>query len=213
MSNSTNGLGNGDGSFFGNKTDTEAGIYIGNNWRFWVNNSGQISSSALAGTGTRPVLTNSSGTLIADNVNHSLVLSPADFQPVFSENQFFTNTSWIYFTDNGGIYSAIHLPGGAVITDISIVGKDNSSTARLCLYVSKSEATSDNSLYSGCSSLAGFSSELTNLSLSPSPTPFVIEDDEFYQVYVSAQNNSGLNVSWNSGNNFQFRSVKITYHY
>lgn len=40
MSNSTNGLSDADGAFYGMKTDTEAGIYIGNLWRFWVNNAG-----------------------------------------------------------------------------------------------------------------------------------------------------------------------------
>lgn len=40
MSNSTNGLSDADGAFYGMKTDTEAGIYIGNLWRFWVNSAG-----------------------------------------------------------------------------------------------------------------------------------------------------------------------------
>lgn len=40
FSNSTNGLSDADGSFFGLKTDNEAGVWIGNAWRFWVNNAG-----------------------------------------------------------------------------------------------------------------------------------------------------------------------------
>lgn len=40
MSSSTNSTNGADGAFYGMKTDTEAGIWIGNNWRFWVNNSG-----------------------------------------------------------------------------------------------------------------------------------------------------------------------------
>ncbi len=40
MSNSTNGLSDADGAFYGMKTDTETGIYIGNLWRFWVNSAG-----------------------------------------------------------------------------------------------------------------------------------------------------------------------------
>lgn len=40
MSNSTNSLNDADGAFYGMKTDTETGFYIGNNWRFWVNSSG-----------------------------------------------------------------------------------------------------------------------------------------------------------------------------
>lgn len=40
MSNSTNSVSGADGAFYGLKADTEAGIWIGNNWRFWVNNVG-----------------------------------------------------------------------------------------------------------------------------------------------------------------------------
>jgi hypothetical protein len=40
MSNSTNDLGDAYGAFYGMKTDTETGIFIGNNWRFWVSNVG-----------------------------------------------------------------------------------------------------------------------------------------------------------------------------
>ncbi len=40
FNNSTNSLGSGDGSFYGMKNDTETGIWIGNAWRFWVNNAG-----------------------------------------------------------------------------------------------------------------------------------------------------------------------------
>ncbi|MGL4632450.1 MAG: tail fiber domain-containing protein [Leadbetterella sp.] len=50
MSNSTNGLGFADGAFYGMKTDTETGIWIGNNWRFWVTNSG---NATLVGTLTQ----------------------------------------------------------------------------------------------------------------------------------------------------------------
>jgi hypothetical protein len=37
MSNSTNSTAVADGAFYGMKTDTEAGIFINNAWRFWVN--------------------------------------------------------------------------------------------------------------------------------------------------------------------------------
>ena len=40
LSNSTNSLGSADGAFWGMKLDTETGFYIGNAWRFWVNNLG-----------------------------------------------------------------------------------------------------------------------------------------------------------------------------
>lgn len=40
MSNSTNSLSGADGAFYGMKTDTETGFFIGNSWRFWVNSAG-----------------------------------------------------------------------------------------------------------------------------------------------------------------------------
>lgn len=40
LSNSTNSIGSADGAFYGMKNDTETGIWIGNAWRFWVNNAG-----------------------------------------------------------------------------------------------------------------------------------------------------------------------------
>ena len=40
FSNSTNSLNEGDGSFYGMKTNTETGIFIAGAWRFWVNNLG-----------------------------------------------------------------------------------------------------------------------------------------------------------------------------
>jgi hypothetical protein len=40
MSNSVNGLNFADGAFWGMKLDTESGVFIGNDWRFWVNNLG-----------------------------------------------------------------------------------------------------------------------------------------------------------------------------
>jgi hypothetical protein len=40
MNNSVNGLNFADGAFWGMKLDTESGVFIGNDWRFWVNNLG-----------------------------------------------------------------------------------------------------------------------------------------------------------------------------
>jgi hypothetical protein len=50
FSNSTNSLNGVDGAFYGMKTDTETGFYIGNAWRFWVNNLG---NATLTGTLTQ----------------------------------------------------------------------------------------------------------------------------------------------------------------
>ncbi len=42
MSNSLNSINGADGAFYGMKNDIEAGIYIGNAWRWWVNNAGNM---------------------------------------------------------------------------------------------------------------------------------------------------------------------------
>ena len=45
MSNSLNSTAVGDGAFYGLRTDTEAGIFIGGAWRFGVTNTGVVSAS------------------------------------------------------------------------------------------------------------------------------------------------------------------------
>jgi hypothetical protein len=54
-----------EGAFFGNLSDTQTGIYIGNNWRFSVNDAGVINVPNLAGTGTRNVGADANGNLVA----------------------------------------------------------------------------------------------------------------------------------------------------
>ncbi len=44
LSNSANSTAVADGAFYGLKSDTEAGIWIGNNWRFWVSNTGNVTA-------------------------------------------------------------------------------------------------------------------------------------------------------------------------
>ncbi|MFC3811314.1 hypothetical protein [Lacihabitans lacunae] len=51
MSNSSNSLSIADGAFYGNKSDTETGIFIGNNWRFWVKNNGNVVNSGFTQLG------------------------------------------------------------------------------------------------------------------------------------------------------------------
>ncbi len=62
MSNSLNSTNGADGAFYGMKTDTEAGIYIGNNWRFWVNNAGNLT---VGGT-----VTASCGVLVCSDLRY-----------------------------------------------------------------------------------------------------------------------------------------------
>lgn len=62
MSNSLNSTNGADGAFYGMKTDTEAGIYIGNAWRFWVNNTGNVT---VGGT-----VTASCGVLVCSDLRY-----------------------------------------------------------------------------------------------------------------------------------------------
>lgn len=50
FNNSANSLSYADGAFWGMKLDTESGVYVGNAWRFWVNNLG---NATLTGTLTQ----------------------------------------------------------------------------------------------------------------------------------------------------------------
>lgn len=54
-----------EGAFFGNLSDTQTGIYIGNNWRFSVNEAGGVNIPNLAGIGTRNVGADANGNLVA----------------------------------------------------------------------------------------------------------------------------------------------------
>jgi hypothetical protein len=51
MSNSTNSLNGADGAFYGMITDTQAGIYIGNAWRFAVNSNGNVVNTGFTQLG------------------------------------------------------------------------------------------------------------------------------------------------------------------
>lgn len=54
-----------EGAFFGNINDTQTGIWIGNSWRFGVNETGVVNVPNLAGTGTRNIGADASGNLVA----------------------------------------------------------------------------------------------------------------------------------------------------
>jgi hypothetical protein len=45
MNNSTNSINGNDGAFYGMKQNTQAGIFIGGAWRFWVDNNGVASAN------------------------------------------------------------------------------------------------------------------------------------------------------------------------
>lgn len=72
MSNSANSLSIADGAFYGLKSDTEAGIYIGNNWRWWIKNNGDQVVGNNLGVGLSP--TNAQVQLLNSVQNRKIVL-------------------------------------------------------------------------------------------------------------------------------------------
>jgi hypothetical protein len=72
MSNSLNSISIADGAFYGLKNDTEAGIYIGNNWRWWVTNNGDGVIGNNLGVGISP--TNAQVQLVNSITNRKIVL-------------------------------------------------------------------------------------------------------------------------------------------
>ncbi len=56
-----------EGSFYGNINDNQAGIWIGNAWRFGLSDAGVVNIPNLAGSGTRPVSADASGNLVISN--------------------------------------------------------------------------------------------------------------------------------------------------
>lgn len=67
MSNSTNGLGDGEGAFFGLLNDTQAGIFIGNSWRFAFNNNGNAVITGFTQLGNS-VPAGAAGTALAPSI-------------------------------------------------------------------------------------------------------------------------------------------------
>jgi hypothetical protein len=64
-----------EGSFFGNINDASAGIFIGNDWRFGVNDAGTVWIPNLAGSGTRPVGADANGNLVPMAANATVAFS------------------------------------------------------------------------------------------------------------------------------------------
>jgi hypothetical protein len=95
FSKSTNGVD--EGSFFGNINDASAGIWIGNAWRFGINDAGTVWIPSLAGTGTRPVGADANGNLVPITTSTNPAFSvTSSFSNLFlgsgAENQVSLNT-------------------------------------------------------------------------------------------------------------------------
>lgn len=82
MSNSLNSTAVGDGAFYGMKSDTEAGVFIGGAWRFGVTNTGVVSASGGISVGGGETISKIKKT----SVNYNIPSIPANS----SINDFFT---------------------------------------------------------------------------------------------------------------------------
>lgn len=93
FSKSTNN--NEEGSFFGNINDTQAGIWIGNTWRFGVNETGVVNVPNLAGVGTRNLAADAGGNIIAlptQNTN-TVAFSLKNTSSISDENYFYPDAT------------------------------------------------------------------------------------------------------------------------
>jgi hypothetical protein len=133
MSNSTNGLTDADGAFFGMENDNKAGIWINNAWRFGVNNSGEISTSSMVGSGYRMVLASPTGTLLSNSQPQVWSISAGAFTPTTNGSaQFIKSTTSAYFSSGTSImFTPVNLPTGVNVTEVVVFYKNSDPTNTL----------------------------------------------------------------------------------
>lgn len=125
MNNSANSLNIGEGAFWGMKNNTESGLWIGGNWRYWINNLGVIHSTSLAGTGSRLVYANSNGGLTTGAAQRIHSVSGLNFKVYAPANptQVLKTMGIDVFGNEGDNYSLIshiELENGARVTKIEV---------------------------------------------------------------------------------------------
>ncbi|MCP9756602.1 hypothetical protein EGI26_15665 [Lacihabitans sp. CCS-44] len=212
MSNSTNSLNGADGAFYGMKTDTETGIYIGNAWRFWVNNNGQVTSTSLAGAGNRPLLADANGVISAASSSQTLLLQPSHFHALSSSSPIIRTENSISLTGAGTIVAPINLPVGAKINSIILRVKDNTSSG-FALYSLEKMSTATNvslQLSSDGSTIGSSNSSAINW-LCTNSLPVTIATNNYYYISVTGYDSIGNLISWASGSTFDFRWIEIQY--
>ncbi|RFS17016.1 hypothetical protein [Emticicia sp. C21] len=222
MSNSTNSLTMADGAFYGNKGDTETGIWIGNGWRFWVNSTGNATITGLAGTGTRNVYADANGMLTttapAPKTDYYSV-APASFKPVYNNSGTFTADD-LYsqcLMSNGStdkLVAGINLPHGATVTQIEVYYTNTIGAKRfdVSLYKSAYNDILTSTVVSGETDQAGVSSNdiKSNVFVVPNPSVGAVNNTTHtYKLWISVETTAGAETSWSSG--MGIKGVKITY--
>lgn len=133
-----------EGAFFGNISDTQTGIWIGNNWRFGVNETGVINVPNLAGTGTRNVGADASGNLVAlaapsaSTVGFSVALnSPTSVEVPGDGTVTFISGNTEYNVSNAWSDGSFTAPtAGLYYFSAKIVWQGNANGARI-IWISK----------------------------------------------------------------------------
>jgi hypothetical protein len=133
MSNSTNGLSDADGAFFGMENDNKAGIWINNAWRFGVNNTGEISTTSMVGSGYRMVLASPNGVLLSNFQPQVWSISASAFTSTTTGSaQFVKSLTSVYFSSGSSIMVApVNLPTGVNITEIAVFYSNSDPTNTL----------------------------------------------------------------------------------
>lgn len=133
FNNSANSKNYLDGAFYGMLSDTQTGIFIGGGWRFWVNNSGEISTTSMVGTGNRMVLATANGTLLSNFQPQVWSISASAFTSITSGSaQFVKSTTSVYFSSGSSIMVApVNLPTGVNVTEIAVFYSNSDPTNTL----------------------------------------------------------------------------------
>ncbi|MCP9766525.1 hypothetical protein EGI22_01305 [Lacihabitans sp. LS3-19] len=145
FSNSTNGLSDADGSFVGLKNDTEAGIWIGNAWRFWVNNAGTANITGEVNrtqTSTANVVPIAYGN-ISENGTKNAASSTDNVSVVRLGNGFYE------ITITGETYDMINYTTIATLNNENVFGfiSSGSTSGKLTVYTANSSGVASDRFF------------------------------------------------------------------
>jgi hypothetical protein len=209
MSNSTNGLGDADGAFFGLENDNKAGIWINNAWRFGVNNSGEISTTSMVGSGSRMVLASPTGVLISNSQPQVWsIIAGAFSSETSSSANFIKGSNIAYFSagNTGAMFAPVNLPTGVTISEVKVFYQDNSSNS-MTISLREQNLQNDSGAGTTIGTIGTFTStnvagiQSANLTLPGAST--IDNANRAYYLEAASSNWSGLRI----------HSFKITYSY
>lgn len=127
-----------EGSFFGNINDASAGIWIGNAWRFAVNDAGIVWIPGLSGIGTRTIGADANGNLVSLSTSTPISFSvTSSFQNLIlgngAENQISLNTESFDASnnfDNSSYYQFTAPSNGTYHFTVNVAWQGNAAGKR-----------------------------------------------------------------------------------